>query len=475
MEAFEKYKFLLNLGPLAHFPNGHIVAVSALCMGLLIATILPSDKASAKRHSLPIAIPTLNEIENTAEPQTVRARVAEPTTKTSEKTFVDSLSQTNTSPPVHFRKDTQTVKKGDNLSKIFKRAGLNDGHMMDLVNNAPSSKRLASLFPGHNLDFYLERDNTLARLTYRIDRLHSFTYSKTEKGFSFSEENREPDIKLAQSSATITTSLYNAGTKARLNDRLIMEFANIFGWDVDFALDIRKGDSFRVVYEEKFLDGEKIGNGSIVAAEFTNQGEKFQAVRYISPNGDINYYTPMGESMRKAFLRAPLDFRRISGNFNPRRLHPVFKTVRAHRGTDYAADRGTPVWASGDGKVIASAYSKANGNYVFIQHGNNIQTKYLHLHKRHVKKGQRVKQKQKIGTVGSTGYSTGPHLHYEFLISGVHRNPRTIVNKLPKAKSVAKAEMSRFLAQTQPLVAELNSDTAYARYASSETVNSSHP
>ncbi|MFT5083575.1 MAG: murein DD-endopeptidase MepM/ murein hydrolase activator NlpD, partial [Lentisphaeria bacterium] len=249
---------------------------------------------------------------------------------------------------------------------------------------------------------------------------------------------------------------------------LIMELADIFGWDIDFALDIRQGDQFKIVFEEEFLDGEKIANGNILAAEFINQNETFRAIRYVDSSGDVSYYTPEGESMRKAFLRAPLDFRRISDNFNPNRLHPVFKTVRAHRGTDYAANRGTPVWASGAGKVIASAYSSANGNYVVIQHGNNIQTKYLHLQKRHVKKGQKVKQKEKIGLVGSTGYATGPHLHYEFLISGVHRNPRTIVNKLPKAKSIGHVEMAQFLLQTTPIVAQLDAQDSATQYATAE-------
>ena len=171
--------------------------------------------------------------------------------------------------------------------------------------------------------------------------------------------------------------------------------------------------------------------------------------------------------MQKAFLRAPLDFRRISSNFNPARLHPISKTVKPHRGTDYAASTGTPVWAAGNGGVIPPSYTNANGNYVIIQHGNNIQTKYLHLQKRYVSKGDRVRQKQKIGTVGSTGFSTAPHLHYEFLLDGVHRNPRTILGKLPKAESIAASEFHRFINQTQPLIAALESEAN--KYAAIET------
>lgn len=159
--------------------------------------------------------------------------------------------------------------------------------------------------------------------------------------------------------------------------------------------------------------------------------------------------------MRKAFLRAPLDFTRVSSSFNMKRLHPVFKTLRPHRGIDYAAQRGTPVYAAGDGKVTASGYSKANGNYVFIQHGQRYTTKYLHLNKRSVKTGQTVRQRQVIGTVGSTGYATGPHLHYEFLVNGVHRNPRTV--PLPKALPIDKAERAAFETATVALMDQLAS------------------
>ena len=159
--------------------------------------------------------------------------------------------------------------------------------------------------------------------------------------------------------------------------------------------------------------------------------------------------------MRKAFLRAPLDFTRISSGFNLKRLHPVFKTTKPHRGIDYAASRGTPVYAAGDGRVSQAGYSKANGNYIFIKHGSKYTTKYLHLHKRGVRKGQQVKQQQIIGWVGSTGYATGPHLHYEFLVNGVHRNPRTILKKLPKAKSITSNDKEAFLAQIDSLQMQL--------------------
>ena len=441
MKAVEKYKKKISDGSLGKFPHRHLAAVSALGLFLVGITILPSEKADAKRHSQIIDIPEQAFISETKD------------TPFNEKALPSVSS--------NLKKHVEKVKSGDTLSRIFQRAGLNDRHMMTLLNSNKEAKRLANLYPGHSIEFFIDQNQSLARLNYIQSKLEGFSLVKTESGFDYQTTNREPDIHFAATSGKIKNSLYDAGISARLDDKLIMELADIFGWDIDFALDIRKGDSFYVLYEEKFLDGEKIGNGNILAAEFINQNETFRAVRYTNKNGDVSYYTPEGKSMRKAFLRAPLDFRRISSNFNPNRLHPIFKTRRPHRGIDYAASRGTPVWASGNGRVIASAYSKANGNYVVIQHGNNIQTKYLHLHKRAVKKGQKVKQKQKIGTVGSTGYSTAPHLHYEFLISGVHRNPRTIINKLPKAKSIDKSELARFEQQIEPIVAELNKYSAF--------------
>jgi murein DD-endopeptidase MepM/ murein hydrolase activator NlpD len=231
-----------------------------------------------------------------------------------------------------------------------------------------------------------------------------------------------------------------------------MSLANVFSWDIDFALELREGDSFYVMFEEEYVDGEFIGNGDIVAAQFINQGDTYTAIRY----SDGNYYTPEGRSMRKSFLRAPVNFKYISSNFNPKRFHPIQKRIKPHNGTDYRAKTGTPVVAAGDGTVTHSTYNRFNGHYVFIQHNQGIETKYLHFSKRAVKKGQRVKQGQIIGYVGSTGMSQAPHLHYEFLVNGVHRNPRTV--KLPKANPIAKKEKAAFELLAKQRMAELNTN-----------------
>lgn len=430
------------------FPRLHMAIAGGLVFFLLAVSSIPSHKAEASRQAIPVRLPVLEDdpiAEDEASPEA----------------YAD-INATDILADEAFTVIEETVRSGDSLSKIFQRAGLGDKAMLALINSGKEAKALVKIYPGHKLSFAVDQQGQLRSLKRTIDRLRSEVFIATEEGFTYKAIEKAPDVQLAMRSNTIRSSLYHAGIEAGLNDQLIMELAGIFGWDVDFALDIRSGDSFRILFEEQFLDGERIGTGQILAAEFVNQNTTFQAVRYVDANGEARYYSPSGKAMQKAFLRAPLDFRRISSNFNPRRLHPVTKTVRPHRGTDYAADRGTPVWASGDGKVVASGYTNANGNYVVIQHGGEIQTKYLHLHKRAVKTGQRVRQKQMIGTVGSTGMSTAPHLHYEFLVNGVHRNPRTIIQKLPKAQSIAKAELQRFYAQTQPLLAELEQTTKVA-------------
>lgn len=442
MKLIEKLGKKLKHSPIRRFPGAHLIALSVLGVSLGAMSLLPSQNASASRQLRTLELPPETNTPNHSETL---------------KGFSEFEQENNNK--------NKTIKlkvgKGDNLSTLFKRAGLSDRKMMNFIAAADKSKKLESIRPGHTLSFELASDDSIASLTYTISKLDSYSYTKTEQNtYIFAEQQRKPDVQHASRAGTIKNSLYASGLESGMNDKLIMELAEVFGWDIDFALDIRTGDSFKILYEERFLDGEKIGDGAILSAEFVNQGQLFQAVRYIHKDGRAQYYTPEGKNMRKAFLRAPVDFRRISGSFNPRRLHPITNRVRPHRGIDYAAKTGTPVWSSGDGRVLKSGYSKYNGNYVVIQHGNNVQTKYLHLHKRKVKTGQRVRQKQVIGTVGTTGLSTGPHLHYEFLLNGVHRNPRTIVQKLPKAKSIDPKSKTDFLSATQPLMAEMQAETA---------------
>ena len=351
------------------------------------------------------------------------------------------------------------VRSGDNLSLLFKRAGFSSADVYRIVHSAAGGRDLERIYPGQSLAFRRDAQGRLAAVRHTIDPVHSVLYERLDEGFSSQPSVREPERRPTWASAKIESSLFLAGRAAGLSNNLIMEVAAIFGGVLDFVLDPRRGDTMEVLYEQLYVDGEKYRDGNVIAASLTNRGERFNAYRYVDRNGTANYYDESGVSMRKAFLMAPVDFTRISSNFNPRRLHPIYKTVRPHNGTDYVAPRGTPVLAAGDGRVIKAGYSKANGHYVVIQHGERYTTKYLHLHKRGVKSGQSVEQGQIIGAVGSTGAATGAHLHYEFLVGGVHRNPRTIHKSLPKAKSLPEAEMPVF----QLAIAEARTQLAQRR------------
>lgn len=359
----------------------------------------------------------------------------------------------------------QRVRSGDNLSLIFRRAGFSSADVYSVVNAAPEGKALSRIYPGQTIAFEAANDGRLEAVKHILSPLESVIYRRTGEGFNTERELRQTDLQESWVSAEITSSLFMAGQDAGLSHSLVMDLANIFGGVIDFVQDPRKGDTFNVVYEELYLDGEKYRDGTILAASFTNRGKTFNAFRYEDSNGDAGYYNEDGTSMRKAFLLAPVDFTRISSNFNMRRLHPIYKTTRPHRGTDYAAPTGTPVYAAGDGRVIKSGYTSANGNYLFVQHGDQYVTRYLHLHKRSVKQGQRVSQGQVIGSVGSTGAATGPHLHYEFLVNGQHKDPRKIHRQLPKAKTLAAAEIPAFkatIANASRQLAALQSDNRLA-------------
>ena len=349
-----------------------------------------------------------------------------------------------------------TVRNGDNLSLVFARAGFSD---TDLYRVAEFNQRqsLRKIYPGETVGFQSDEQGNLLAMRHVQSPLLTTLYQRSNEGYEATQITREPERRSREVSLTIESSLFLAGMEAELSDGMIMELAGIFGGVIDFALDPRVGDTIHVIYEELMLDGNRLSDGPILAASFTNRGETFEAYRYTDLEGDTSYYNESGVSMRKAFLRAPLDFTRVSSNFNPNRLHPIYKTQRPHRGTDYAAPRGTPVYAAGDGRVVEAGYTRPNGNYIFIQHGEQFVTHYLHLHRLKVKKGTKVKQGQVIGTVGSTGAATGPHLHYEFLVNGVHRNPRKVHKILPRARSLPKAEIPRYLASIRQPTQQLAS------------------
>jgi murein DD-endopeptidase MepM/ murein hydrolase activator NlpD len=388
-----------------------------------------------------------------AQPALEAPALVDPAPAALEPAAIDTIEREQAPPPQPWIE--QVVRSGDNLSLIFKRAGYDTRDVHRVVSESEHGKGLARIYPGQTIAFQADDKGALAAVRHRKSELETVQYILRDGSFYSEIMTRDPEPRRATATGVITSSLFMAGQAAGLSQGTIMEMANIFGGVIDFVGDPRKGDTMHLVFEELYLDGEKFQDGDIIAASYTNQGRTFTAYRYTDSNGDVGFYNEDGVSMRKAFLLAPVDFTRISSNFNPRRIHPIYKTARPHRGTDYAAPTGTPVYAAGDGRVVAAGYGRANGNYVFIQHGEQFVTRYLHLHKRKVKQGQRVAQGQVIGTVGSTGAATGPHLHYEFLMNGVHRNPRTIHKKLPKARSLPAAELPTFQQAIAPVASQL--------------------
>ncbi len=355
---------------------------------------------------------------------------------------------------------TIEVEKGDTLSSIFNNLDIHS-ELTRLLNLGKEAKPFKRIYPGQKLHFTLV-DNKIEKLELEKSITKSlFLYSEGDT-FVTEETERELDKVSQIATGSIDQSLFLAGMDAGMSDGLIMDLAAIFGWDIDFALDMRVGDNFTVLYEELYLDGDKVADGNIIAAEFMNNGKTYRAYRYTDSNGKTEYYSPDGKSMRKPFMRTPVDLARISSHFNLRRKHPVLNRIRAHKGVDYAASRGTPIKATGDGKVVHRGKKGGYGNTIILRHGNTYTTLYAHMSKyaRSTGVGSRVKQGQIIGYIGSTGLATGPHLHYEFRVNGVHRNPLKV--KLPSANPLPKSEMDSFQTSIQPLMVQLDAYTQNA-------------
>lgn len=348
---------------------------------------------------------------------------------------------------------TLRVQPGNTLAGLFDSARLSRTDLHAIVQSSEEAENLRRIRPGDTIHVKSDENGNILALDMEVNPEQRLEVRRLVGGFATEIIDIPVQRVIKTASGTIESSLYAAGYAAGLSDSLIMNLANIFGWDIDFALDMRAGDEFRLIYEEIHRDGEKIRDGDIIAAEFFNDGRRLQAIRFTDQQGRTAYYSPDGRAMRKTFLRAPLNFSYVSSNFNPKRFHPILKRVKAHNGIDYRAPQGTPVYAAGDGRVIRSSYDKYNGHHVFIQHGENYVTKYLHFTRRAVKIGDRVRQGQTIGYVGMTGLAEAPHLHYEFLVNGTHRNPRTV--RLPDAEPIADNYLAEFVAVSKPLMREL--------------------
>jgi murein DD-endopeptidase MepM/ murein hydrolase activator NlpD len=346
------------------------------------------------------------------------------------------------------------VKSGDSLELLFRRNDLSLGDLAAMSSLSDAREHLRLLRPGDTIEISHDAGSVLS-LAKELDEIRMLRVSRNDDGYSAVVVDREVDIRSVGAHGTIQNSLFEAGVAAGISDSVTMNMAGIFQWDIDFIQDVRVGDEFTVVHEELWRDGVKLRDGEIVAAEFINRGTSFRAARFIDSNSRSDYFTPEGRSVRKAFIRAPVDFTRVSSSFNLNRRHPVLNTIRAHRGVDYAAPSGTPVFAAGDGKVIFRGVQNGYGNTVILQHGSNITTLYAHLSRfAQPRLGSRVSQGQTVAYVGQSGLATGPHLHYEYRLNGVHRNPRTVT--LPPADPVPSDQWEAFSGAASPLWRQLD-------------------
>ena len=456
------------------YPKSHLLAASGIAALLSLALLVfPSSDVEAKKTTLRLEVDT--PADQLAQQQDAQAPIkatpdstASPFAQVENDADTDAPKETASVEPEKIEPAVEkgpnhkevVVSKGDTLSTLFTKVGLSAATVHEVLASNKEAKQFSQLKHGQLLQFELTPDGQLKQLHSKISDLESISLAKTDKGYTFNREITKPNVRTAYAHGTINSSLSLSAQRAGLSHSMTMDMASIFGYDIDFAQDIRQGDEFDVIYEQKVVNGKTIGAGNIQSARFTNRGKTYSAIRYTSKQGNTNYYTAEGNSMRKAFIRTLVDFARISSLFSMGRKHPILNKIRAHQGVDYAAPRGTPIKATGDGKVILAGRKGGYGNTVILQHGDTYRTLYGHMQgfAKGVQTGSSVKQGQVIGYIGTTGLSTGPHLHYEFQVNGVHVDP--LGQKLPMADPIAKAEKQRFLQQSQPLMARMDQEKA---------------
>ena len=456
------------------YPKSHLVAASGIAAALsIILLVVPTADVEAKKTlvQLELPAPESNADQSLSQsPEQLDALVSEAVTIPKPMDIARQATATANDEPL-VAVDTAaaevgptwqqiTVANGDTLSTLFDQANLGVSTLHAVINSSQDARRFTRLNVGQVLEYQTDAEGQLTAMRSKLNDLETIRIDRTADGYQFSKQVIEPEIRERYVQATIDSSLFLAAQHAGLNHNLTMQMANIFGYDVDFARDIRQGDRFEVLFEEKHVDDKTVGSGNILAARFTNRGKTYTAVRYTDRNGYASYYRADGTSMRKAFIRTPVDFARISSRFNPGRLHPVLNRIRAHKGVDYAAATGTPIKATGDGRVVSAGRKGGYGNAVVIQHGRKYQTLYGHMSRfaRGVTAGTHVTQGQIIGYVGMTGLATGPHLHYEFRVDGRHVDPLSM--QLPASDPIPSSERTAFLATSQQLMASMDQSRA---------------
>lgn len=433
-------------------PKPHLILMAAVLSIVALVFLLSPSEQPDSGYPVQTATDTAN---GTAKASTLATASSHPTTPATVPGNIDKPQPSTPAPAAIENWVEYDVRPGDSLTTLFKRAGLSPRDVYKISQAASGTDALKTLRPGQTLALLIE-DGVLNKLRHMRSRLSTTLIELTESGYIVRQLDRTPEARQDYVEGHISRSLFMDAKDAGLPTLTTMQLAEIFGWDIDFALDIREGDQFRVLYEQDYLDGELLESSRILAAQFVNQNRTHTALLFTDSKGNPGYFSPDGRSMRKAFLRSPVDFRRISSGFKPERYHPVLGRKRPHRGVDYAAATGTPIKAAGDGKVIWHGSKGGYGRTVILQHGSAITTLYAHMsrYQKGVNSGTRVKQGQVIGYVGASGLATGPHLHYEFRINDEHQNPLTI--SLPAAEPVSAQELDAFKIEARRLLTELD-------------------
>ena len=350
---------------------------------------------------------------------------------------------------------SERVERGDTIGSLLARAGVDDDAAFNFLRTDPAARPLYQLRPGRALRVATDDDGALVELRFLKTTGDMLTISRDADAFAAKAAAPAIETRVEMRTAEIRSSLFAAADEVNLPDAVTLELAEVFGGDIDFHHDLRRGDRFSVVYESRFIDGEPAGAGRILAAEFVNRGVTLHAYQWTAADGTSGYYSDNGRSLRKAFLRAPLAFSRITSGFTTARFHPILKKWKAHKGTDFGAPMGTPVHVTADGIVAVAGQETGYGNVVIVRHGKTFSTVYAHLSRfaPALHAGTRVQQGDVIGFVGMTGWATGPHLHYEFRVDNVPHNPVTVA--LPTAEPVPEAQRAKFAADLEQRVEQL--------------------
>ena len=378
-----------------------------------------------------------------------------PTTTIVRALPLPELTSLDTGTAPHFRHDGR-IQRGDTIGNVLARLGVYDPAALAFLRADPAARPLYQLRPGRSLRVETDGDGLLHELRFLTGAGDMLTIARSGERLSASTAPAPVELRWSIAAGEIRSSLFAAADAAGLPDAVTLQLADVFAADIDFFKDLQRGDRFSVVYEMRYVDGEAVGAGRIVAAEFDNRGKTHRAFLFRDADGSENYYTADGAAMRRAFLRSPMEFSRVTSGFSNARFHPILQTWRAHRGVDYAAPAGTPVRATGNGKVVFAGRQGGYGNVVILEHQGVYSTVYAHLSRigARVHNGTRVTLGEVIGYVGQTGWATGPHLHYEFRVAGVQRDPLTLA-ALPGGDPLPASHRITFATRIEPASAQL--------------------